>query len=105
MFGTQLGRAARLAVVVAAVMVVAAACSTNNKSGGSSSGGAKKIALLLPETKTTRYEAQDRPLFEAKVKALCSDCQLLYSNANQSADQQVNQADAALTNGAKVMVL
>ena len=105
MFGTHLGRAARLAVVVAAVMVVAAACSTNNKSGGSSSGGAKKIALLLPETKTTRYEAQDRPLFEAKVKALCSDCQLLYSNANQSADQQVNQADAALTNGAKVMVL
>lgn len=93
--------------VVAAIALVLAACSTNeNKSsGGSSSGGAKKIALLLPETKTTRYEAQDRPLFEAKVKALCSDCQILYSNANQDASAQLSQADAALTNGAKVLVL
>jgi ABC-type xylose transport system substrate-binding protein len=70
-----------------------------------SSSGSKKIALLLPETKTTRYEAQDRPLFEAKVKQLCPDCEIIYSNADQKADQQQNQADAALTNGAKVMVL
>jgi D-xylose transport system substrate-binding protein len=102
------GRLARVAVALAAVTLLAAACSTNNNSGSSSGGGgggAKKIALLLPETKTTRYEAQDRPLFEAKVKALCSDCQILYSNADQKGDLQQNQADAALTNGAKVLVL
>lgn len=88
------------------ITLVAAACSTTKSSGTSSGGGgAKKIALLLPESKTTRYETQDRPLFEAKVKALCSDCQILYSNANQDAAAQQNQADAALTNGAKVMVL
>src|SRR5919202_2265951 len=102
-------RPTRLVVAVAALTLLAAACATTKSSGGSggggSSGGDKKIALLLPETKTTRYEAQDRPLFEAKVKALCSDCQLIYSNADQKADQQQNQADAALTNGAKVMVL
>jgi D-xylose transport system substrate-binding protein len=93
---------------VTAIALLAAACSTNNggsSSGGSSGGGDKKIALLLPETKTTRYEAQDKPLFEAKVKALCSDCQIIYSNANQDASAQQSQADAALTNGAKVMVL
>jgi D-xylose transport system substrate-binding protein len=104
----HVGRLARVAVALAAVTLLAAACSTTNNSGGSSGGGgggAKKIALLLPETKTTRYEAEDRPAFEAKVKALCSDCQILYSNANQKADAQLNQADAALTNGAKVMVL
>ncbi|MFL6252495.1 MAG: substrate-binding domain-containing protein, partial [Actinomycetes bacterium] len=98
----------RLAAVVAVVTLLAAACQTTNNGGGggnSSGGGEKKIALLLPEIKTTRYEAEDRPAFEAKVKALCSDCQILYSNANQQADQQQNQADAALTNGAKVMVL
>ncbi len=67
--------------------------------------GGKKIALLLPESKTARYESKDRPLFEAKVKALCSDCQILYSNANQDASQQQSQAEAALTNGANVMVL
>jgi D-xylose transport system substrate-binding protein len=107
---TSTGGKARLAAVVAAVALFAAACATNNNNSGggsssSSSSGSKKIALLLPETKTTRYEAQDRPLFEAKVKALCSDCQILYSNADQKADLQQNQADAALTNGAKVMVL
>ena len=104
--GRKLSRAARLVVTVAAVALLAAACgTTNNGGGGSSSSGARKIALLLPESKTTRYEAQDRPLFEAKVKALCSDCQILYSNANQDAAAQQNQADAALTNGAKVLVL
>jgi D-xylose transport system substrate-binding protein len=104
----HVGRVVRLAVAAAAVTLLAAACSTTNNEGGGGGGGgggAKKIALLLPETKTTRYEAQDRPLFEAKVRALCSDCQILYSNANQKGDVQQNQADAALTNGAKVMVL
>jgi len=104
---TSTGGKARLAALVAGVALLAAACATTNNGGGSSSSssGSKKIALLLPETKTTRYEAQDKPLFEARVKQLCPDCQILYSNADQKADQQQNQADAALTNGAKVMVL
>jgi D-xylose transport system substrate-binding protein len=107
-FSTHIRRAVRLAAMVAVVTLLAAACQTTDNGGGgggSSGGGDKKIALLLPETKTTRYEAQDRPLFEAKVKALCSDCEIIYSNADQKADQQQNQADAALTNGAKVLVL
>ena len=107
-FSTHFRRAVRLAAMVGAVTLLAAACQTTDNGGGGgggSGGGDKKIALLLPETKTTRYEAQDRPLFEAKVKALCSDCEIIYSNADQKADQQQNQADAALTNGAKVMVL
>ncbi len=68
-----------------------------------SSGGT--IALLLPETKTTRYETADKPDFEAKMKELCPDCQIIYSNANQDATQQLSQAEAALTNGAQVLVL
>jgi D-xylose transport system substrate-binding protein len=107
-FGTHTRRAVRLAIALAAIMLLASACQTTDEGGdggGGGGGGEKKIALLLPETKTTRYEAQDRPLFEAKVRALCGDCQILYSNADQKADQQQNQADAALTNGAKVMVL
>jgi len=64
-----------------------------------------KIALLLPETKTARYETQDRPLFEAKVKELAPDATILYSNANQDATEQQSQADAALTNGAQVLVV
>lgn len=64
-----------------------------------------KIALLLPETKTTRYETADKPDFEAKMKELCPACEILYSNANQDATLQLSQAEAALTNGAQVLVL
>ena len=76
--------------------------------GGSSGGGGGKsgsIALLLPESKTARYESQDRPNFEAKAKELCPDCKIIYSNADQDAAKQQQQAEAAITNGAKVLVL
>jgi D-xylose transport system substrate-binding protein len=66
---------------------------------------AGKIALLLPETKTTRYETADKPDFEAKMKELCPACEIIYSNANQDATVQLSQAEAALTNGAQVLVL
>jgi D-xylose transport system substrate-binding protein len=68
---------------------------------------AGKIAILLPETKTARYESQDLPLFKAKLTALGFDVNtnLIYSNANQDASAQQQQAEAALTNGAKVLVL
>ena len=105
LFGARTAAIMRLVAIAALVTLVAAGCATTNKSSGGGGGGAKKIALLLPETKTTRYEAQDRPLFEAKVKALCGDCEIIYSNADQDAAKQQSQAEAALTNGAKVMVL
>jgi D-xylose transport system substrate-binding protein len=108
LFGSRGAALARLAAIASLVTLVVAGCATNEEGGGASGGGgggAKKIALLLPETKTTRYEAQDRPLFEAKVKALCPDCEVIYSNADQDASKQQSQAEAALTNGAKVMVL
>ncbi len=77
--------------------------STSAPTQAASSGGT--IALLLPETKTTRYETADKPDFEAKFQQLCPDCQIIYSNANQDANAQLSQAEAALTNGAKVLVL
>jgi D-xylose transport system substrate-binding protein len=82
-------------------------CSSTPDSGTDTGTTAEplKIALLLPETKTARYETQDKPLFEAKVKELAPDAEILYSNANQDAAEQQSQADAALTNGADVLVL
>ncbi len=73
--------------------------------GGGDGGGGGKIALLLPESKTTRYEAHDRPEFEAALKAECPDCELIYSNADQDAAKQQQQVEAALTDGAEVLVL
>lgn len=91
------------AFAVAAIALTA--CGSGGSSTGSGAPAGAKIALLLPETKTARYESKDRPLFEAKVKALCSACTVIYSNANQDASAQQSQAEAALTNGAKVLVL
>jgi D-xylose transport system substrate-binding protein len=94
------------AAAVLAIGLVAAGCgsSDNNKGGGGGNKGGT-IALLLPESKTARYESQDKPHFEQKVKALCPKCKIIYSNANQDAAQQQQQAEAALTQGAKVLVL
>src|SRR3954463_2788853 len=104
-----------LAVAAAATLALgAAACgsddnnsSSTNSSGSSSSsgGGGKKIALLLRGSKPARYESQDRPLFEAKLKQICPDCSVIYSNADQDAAKQQQQAEAAITNGANVLVL
>jgi D-xylose transport system substrate-binding protein len=80
-----------------------AAASTTATSAGGGKGGT--IALLLPETKTTRYELHDRPSFIAKVQQLCPDCKIDYANANQDPVRQQQQAEAAITKGAKVLVL
>src|SRR3954453_20946810 len=106
------------AIAAASLSLGVAACGDDDKDNSSSSSGStstekaasgsasgKKIALLLPESKTARYESQDRPLFEAKLKELCSDCQIIYSNADQDAAKQQQQAEAAITQGANVLVL
>jgi D-xylose transport system substrate-binding protein len=81
------------------------AAKTTNNAAGTGSGKGGTIALLLPETKTTRYELHDRPTFVAKVQALCPDCKIDYANANQDPNRQQQQAEAAITKGAKVLVL
>jgi D-xylose transport system substrate-binding protein len=100
-------------LVVAALALLAitglAACGSSDKkssSTGSSSGAkGKTIALLLPETKTTRYEAHDRPDFEAQVKRDCPSCKVIYANATQDPQKQQTQAESALTDGADVLAL
>ncbi|MER7757291.1 substrate-binding domain-containing protein [Kitasatospora sp. NPDC097643] len=74
-------------------------------SGSASAVGAVRIGLLLPETKTTRYEQFDRPLIEQKIKELAPDAQIDYYNANQDATLQQTQVDTALTKGDKVLIL
>lgn len=105
----------RTALTIGSILPVAlglAACGSDDSGSDSGSstaasggGGGKKIALLLPESKTARYEAQDRPGFTNALKALCADCEVIYSNADQDASKQQSQAESAITNGADVLVL
>lgn len=98
--------AAVLAVLAIGTASLLAACGSNDDDGGDDSdGGSKVIALLLPESKTTRYESFDRPLFEAKVAELCSDCEVTYFNADQDEGKQQQQVESALSQDARVIVL
>jgi D-xylose transport system substrate-binding protein len=104
-------KAWQIAVVMAAAgTLVFAGCGGGDEEGGGGGaagggGEAVKVALLLPESKTTRYEAQDRPLFTQKLEQDCPDCELIYSNADQDAAKQQSQVEAAITQGAQVLVL
>jgi len=101
-------RGAALGLALTAVLAVTACESDSEGGGGGGDDNTLNIAFLLPESQTTRYESFDRPLFEAAVEDECpSDqtCEVLYSNANQDASQQQSQAEAAINNGADVLVL
>jgi D-xylose transport system substrate-binding protein len=88
------------------ILLFLTACTTNSNETLNTSVTGDKIAILLPETKTARYESQDLPNFKAKLEELGFDLKnLIYSNANQDASAQQQQAEAAITNGAKVLVL
>jgi D-xylose transport system substrate-binding protein len=93
-----------LAGLVAA-LGLAACGGDDNESGSTSASGGGKIGFLLPETQTARYETQDKPLFEQKVKELCPDCEILYQNADQDPTKQQSQVEAAVTEGVDVLVL
>jgi D-xylose transport system substrate-binding protein len=98
-------RAAGFAAL-ASIMVTSPALAAESKMAPRSETALTgKVALLLPETKTTRYETADRPDFEARMKQLAPRVQIIYSNADQDPSRQLSQAEAALTNGAQVLVL
>jgi len=100
---------ARLLAGVGALALTAslAACGANDQAApaGSSGPAAGKIAFLMPDLASTRYEQQDSPLFTAKIKALCAECEVIYQNADSDPAKQQQQADSALAQGVKVLVL
>src|SRR5262245_40011522 len=70
-------RRALAPAIVLLLLAGVAACGDDDDDsatgGGGGGGDSLQIALLLPETKTARYETQDRPLFEAKVEDICDE--------------------------------
>src|SRR5260221_12625311 len=70
---------AKLLLAVLVLGLILAAC------GGDGGGGVtlgKKIAFLLPDSQAARYESRDLPVFQAKVKSVCSDCTVDYRIAH-----------------------
>ena len=63
------------------------------------------VAFLMPDQASTRYERHDYPGFKAEMAKVCPGCKVLYQNANGNASLQQQQFNAAVSQGAKVIVL
>ena len=59
----------------------------------------------MPDQASTRYEEHDYPGFAAEMKKLCPKCRVIYQNADADVARQQQQFNAALTQGAKAIVL
>jgi simple sugar transport system substrate-binding protein/D-xylose transport system substrate-binding protein len=104
-------RTSAFAAVAVLAGSVLAACGSGSGSGsttGNTGGGDlqnAKVAFLMPDLASTRYELQDKPLFEARMKQLCPTCEVIYQNADSDAAKQQQQANSALAQGVKAIVL
>lgn len=98
-------RGAIALVGAAALSLGAVATSGAAQPGEDSAKQEIKIGLLLPESKTTRYEKFDRPYIEQKIKELAPDAQIDYYNAAESATTQQQQVNTALAKGDQVLIL
>jgi D-xylose transport system substrate-binding protein len=78
--------------------------SGSSSSSSSSSSSADKVAVLLPDTKSSvRWETADRPLLTAAFKSAGVPVSIQNAQGDKSTQQQ--QAEQAITNGAKVLLL
>jgi len=102
-------------VMLVLLSLFAAACGSANTgsggsgtptAGGNNGKGCKKVGVLLPETATSaRWDSKDKPLLIQDIKQLIPGAVVDYNNAEGSATEQQNQAEADLTNGDCILVV
>ena len=101
-------RAKYLITAASAAALLLVGCSSDGEGDGDAGGGGGEsayVAFLMPDQNATRYDEQDAPAFIDKMAELCPDCEVEYQNADADVDQQQAQFEAALANGAEVIVL
>ncbi len=97
-----------LGAALLALAVPVAACGDDDEGGGggSSSGekSAGKVAVLLPDSKSSvRWETVDRPFLKQAFDAAGVESEIQNAEGDKATQQQ--QAEQAITNGAKVLLL
>ncbi|MGW1029672.1 sugar ABC transporter substrate-binding protein [Streptomyces sp. NPDC002577] len=98
-------REAAAAIACLSMAVALAACGDGD--GGSADGShrAPKIGLLLPDATTARWETDDRPLLEKKIRELCAECTVEHANAKGDVATQQQQVDSMIIKDVDVLVL
>ncbi|WP_409474396.1 substrate-binding domain-containing protein [Streptomyces sp. HC307] len=95
-------RDAAIALTAVSAALSLAACGPG---AGDGDANAPTIGVLLPDAVTARWETQDRPLIEKKIKELCGNCAVEYANAKNDVATQQQQVDAMITEGVDAMLL
>lgn len=91
---------------VLATSVLAGCSSSTSTSTASGPKGCTKIGVLLPESDTSaRWEGKDHPLLDAAIKKALPGAKVDFTNANNSSDTQISQAESALTKGDCILVV
>ncbi|WP_329214475.1 substrate-binding domain-containing protein [Streptomyces sp. NBC_01485] len=94
------------AVATAVVLtLVLAACGGAGTGDDPDGGNGPRIGVLLPDATTARWEAQDRPLLEKRIKELCDTCTVEHANAKGDVALQQEQMDSMITKGVDAIVL
>jgi D-xylose transport system substrate-binding protein len=98
-----------LVAAAAAATIAAAGCgsSDNNAASGSASaeGPSGKVVMMLPNTTTPRFVQHDAPSFKAAMAKLAPKVKVEVTNADNDPNKQLAQAETAVTEGAKAIVL
>jgi D-xylose transport system substrate-binding protein len=98
-----------VATVAAGCALAVAGCGDDNSSDSGSSGSsgdkkAGKVAVLLPDSKSSvRWETVDRPFLKKAFDDAGVESEIQNAEGDKSTQQQ--QAEQAITNGAKVLLL
>ncbi len=87
------------------ILGLAAAAGLFAASPASAEASKPLVVFLLPENVTARWESQDRPFFVAALQKYFPDAQVKVENALNDVTKQQAQAEAALANGAKVLLV
>ena len=94
----------KLIPVAGMVLVAIAAMTATSVAKSTQRHASIDVAVLLPDTKSSvRWETQDRPDLAKAFKAAGLNAQIV--NALNDPQKQRQQAETALTNGAKVLLL
>jgi D-xylose transport system substrate-binding protein len=100
-----------LATAAVAASLVVGGCGDDEEEGGGGGaateeggGEAGKVAVLLPDSKSSvRWETVDRPSLKAAFDAAGVESEIQNAEGDKATQQQ--QAEQAITNGAKVLLL
>jgi len=108
------------AVGIVLVGLIAASCSAGGagsnapaassnapaaSSGSAASAAPVTVSFLLPDNVTARYEGQDKPAVTAALKKYIPNVKVDSYNALGDATRQQSQAEDALSNGSKVLIV